>query len=138
MRQKRKAPCQPRRCPRKELAAASDLDPDTVAGADKVRLDHACWVALAIENLQSAILAGRRVEVGELERPTAALNALLPAPQTTLNVTFVGVEKEPGRLPRRRSDRITAHVAYWPTATFRAAPKFGGSWREADIQLLRL
>jgi hypothetical protein len=74
---------------RKELAAAAGLNHETVAGADKLRLEHACWVSLAIENLQSAILAGRRVEVGELERATAALNALLPAPQTDLTVRFV-------------------------------------------------
>jgi hypothetical protein len=41
-----------------------------------------------------------------IERPTAALNALLPAPQTTLNVTSVGVEKEPGRLLSRADEVI--------------------------------
>jgi hypothetical protein len=66
-----------------ELSAASGL------AKNNPRLVQACWIGLAQENLQSAILAGSVVEIGELERYSAALKDILPSARTTLRVEFV-------------------------------------------------
>ena len=73
---------------RRQLMAAAGLTAP-VSVADELRIETASWTQLAIDNMRNAIMAGRMVDVADLERATAALNAVLPTPQTTLTVKLV-------------------------------------------------
>jgi hypothetical protein len=74
---------------RRDLCVAAGLDADTLSAVDRVRIDQAAFAVVCRDTLQARALAGAAVDVGELERINAALQAILPKSVAQLNVAFV-------------------------------------------------
>jgi len=74
---------------RTELALAAGISLDSITPNQKLKLEHACWTSLQVENLRAAILEGQIVEVTATERLVAALNDLCPQRPQELIVKLV-------------------------------------------------
>lgn len=73
----------------KDICIAAGLDPNSLSAADRIRVAQAAFATLCRDNLQVRALSGAVVDIGELERINAALQAILPQEQTRLDVRLV-------------------------------------------------
>ena len=75
---------------RDQLAEVGGFALDALTPADRLRVDQAAFAVLVRDNLQRRALAGEPVDLGEIERITACLNNVLPAPRARrLDIHFV-------------------------------------------------
>ena len=61
--------------------------PDTPT--NRMRVEDATWIDIAIDNTRAATLRGELVEVTAFERLVAARNSILPSPREDIRVAFV-------------------------------------------------
>jgi hypothetical protein len=63
----------------------------TRSGLDETdpRLETACWLTMALDNVKASILAGQVVPIDDMKAAADALAAILPAKATQLEVHFI-------------------------------------------------
>ena len=91
---------------RKKLMAAAGLRAP-LSAADELRIETAAWTQLAVDNMRNAIMAGRIVDVADLEHASAALVSVLPTPQQRIEVDFIDVLQDKDGNEISRSQPMT-------------------------------